>query len=76
VLHLLSPPRARASSAPSGADLGLLLWLLAVALVPVAGILLGAPFGSSEAGAGAAVALLAGREGVTTARALWRSRRA
>ncbi len=76
MLHLLRPPAAPVTPVPSAADLGLVAWLLLVALVPLVGLLLGAPFGSGEAGAGAAVALLAGREGVATARALWRSRRA
>lgn len=61
------PDHRTAPSSPG--DVGLLCGVLAVALIPVGGVLAGAQFAPAEAGAGAAVALLAGRELLATLRA-------
>lgn len=74
-LHLVvphAPPTA--PGGPSASDLGLVCVILGVALIPLAGVLGGAPFGPGETGAAAAVALLAGREAVRAAWALRRDR--
>ena len=73
-LHLLLLPRLAPErwGGPSAADLALVVTLLAIGLVPLAGLLAGARVGPGEAGAGTALALIAGREAWATARALRR----
>jgi hypothetical protein len=64
-LHLVgsagAPDGARPAG-PSSADVGLECVMLALGLGPVLGVLFGARFGPGAAGAGTAIALLAGRE--------------
>lgn len=49
-------------AAPAGADLGLLAFVLAVHLVPLAALAAGQPWGAGTVGYATAVALVSGRE--------------
>lgn len=63
-------------AAPAGADLGLLAFVLAVHVVPLAALAADRPWGAGTVGYATAVALVSGRELVHELAARWRAGRA
>lgn len=63
-------------AAPAGADIGLLAFVLAVHLVPLAALAAGRPWGAGTVGYATAVALISGREVVRELAARSRAGRA